>query len=505
MAVQTDVNKSLAIYNRLKDIRDNKTVSFHMPGHKNGKIFDRLGYSDIMKELYKLDTTEIIGTDNLHSPKDVIKFSQDNIKNILYPQLDCDVKMLVNGSTCGIEAAIMTVCKSKDKIILNRGCHQSAYNGCVLSDAIPIFVKEYVDYDNNIFLGARQEDYIDAIENNKDAKAVVITRPTYYGMSFEIDEIIKKAHEHNMVVIVDEAHGAHFGLNEEFPKLALYYGADVVIQSCHKTLPAFTQSSIMILNNENNLVDRAKLDRILNMTESSSPSYVMMMSIEICYDIYKKHGRVLMLELLDEIKRFKKCLKNYKVFKTDDPTKIFINTIDKGINGYDFAKVLRYRYNIQVELSNYCGVLLLCTIGNDETDFEAILDALGEISDKKLFGLNLNFFDDVDDANRKKKNDRIKRLTTSKKIDLKLPYDIPKMMYEPSVAYNMETESIDLKEACGRVGGEFVIPYPPGVCLLSPGEVISQDVLDYLEQAREMSIDINGMESLEFNKIKVIK
>lgn len=562
-----------SIYNRLREIKESEIVSFHMPGHKYGTIFEKLGYGDIMKSLYTLDTTEIIGTDNLHNPKGVILQSQENVRKILFPNYDdIEIRYLVNGSTCGIQAAIMTACRPKDKIIINRACHQSAYNGCILADARPIFVNERVNKENNIFLGADTSDYIDQIEKNKDAKAVLITRPTYHGMSFEILDIIKKAHEYNMLVIVDEAHGAHFGLNPKFPKSAIEYGADMVVQSIHKSLPAITQCSMLILNDNiidkayisesektinyssesfkkhiekynkkelyyrgsspelgsknkeyleeidivedieehrkslhRNLIDKNRLNRVLAMMESSSPSYVMMMSIEIAFDIYKVHGKSLMKELLNNIDEFKKEMKSYDIFETSDPTKIFINTINKGINGYDFAKVLRYRYNIQVELANYSGILMLSSISNDKSDFDKMILALEEIRKKKLFGLNLDFFDDMDDATIKNKNDDIKRMTTSKQVKVDLPTSIPKAEIAPKEAFNMETEDIVVDESLGRICGEFVIPYPPGVCLVAPGEVIEKEVIEFIKSANKMDVDINGMESAEFNYIKVVK
>ena len=500
------VNKKLdlPIYNKLKEIRDSRVVSFHMPGHKYGRIYDELGYSHIMRELYLLDTTEIIGTDNLHNPKGIIKKSQDNIKDIVFPNIDCEIRILVNGSTCGIEAAIMSSLKEGDEIIVNRACHQSTYNGILLAKAKPIYVKDYIDEENNIILGAREEDYIEAIENNTKAKAIFITRPTYHGMVFEIENLVKKAHENNMIVIVDEAHGAHFGLNEKFPTSAVLLGADIVIQSCHKTLPSFTQSSIMIVNNKNENLDLSRLNQMLNMTESSSPSYIMMMGVEICYDIYKKYGRVKTLKLLDDINRFKKSIKGYEIFETSDPTKIFINTIKNGINGYDFAKVLRYRYNIQVELSNYCGILMLCSIANDENDFEEMITALNEIRNKKLFGLNMDFFDDIEDANKKKINDNIKKVKSSRNIDFKIPYNIPKMKYKPHIAIDMETELISIEESIGRSSGDFVIPYPPGVCILSPGEIITEEIISYLKKAIEGNVDINGIDNIGEKMIRVI-
>lgn len=493
---------STPIYDRLKSIYDNEVVSFHMPGHKYGRLFERLGYDKKLDNFFKLDTTEIYGTDDLHEPKDVIKKSQEIAKNILFPEVDAGLNFLVNGTTSGIEAAILSCVGAGEKIILNRFCHKSAYNSCVISKAIPVFVKEEIDYENSVIKGASISDYMEKIEENKDAKAVFITRPTYYGMVFEIEEIIKLAHSYGMVVIVDEAHGSHFGLNEKLPDSALNFGADIVIMSIHKTLPSITQSSIIVY--QGNLVDTSRLKYYLNVFQSSSPSYIMMMSLELAFEIYKVHGKELMDELINNIYRFKRRIRNYRIFETDDITKIFINTIEKGINGYDFAKILRHQYNIQVEMSNYCGVLLLCSIGNSSEDFDKMREAMEDISKKRIFGIEQDFFEDEFEKDVNKKSDGLKSLSNSRKISLRLPSIIPKMEIIPSKAMEIKTERVVLDEAVGRICGEFVIPYPPGVCLIGPGEVVSAEIIDFIKSAKKSRIDINGMESEKFDYIRVL-
>lgn len=499
----------MAIYNKLSYIHKSELISFHMPGHKYGRIFEKLGYDKYMDKLYKLDTTEILGTDNLHNAKGIIKISQENIKNILfagmnqYDKDNLDLVYLVNGSSCGIEAAIMTACKSRTSIIINRGCHQSAYNACMLGRIEPIFVAEQINEENNVLMGASNQDYIEAIKSNPHASAVFITRPTYYGMSQDIDELVSFAHENNMMVIVDEAHGAHFGLSHLLPKSAVYSGADMVIQSVHKTLPSITQTSIMIYRKST--VDKSRLSSILSMVETSSPSYMMMMSIEICFDIYEKKGLVLMQNLINNIYIFRRDLKDYKVFPTSDPTKIFVNTIEKGINGYDFAKVLRYRYNIQVELANYNGVLFLATIANTKSDFDKTLFAMEDILEKKLFGALVDFNEDSQEVLKQSKTGSIGSIYRSEAIEIDLPVGIPPRKMSLDKAFDSDKEDIKIEDALNRISGEFVIPYPPGIAVLAPGEVIDQELIDFLVEARKLKIDINGLESQSFNTIKLVK
>lgn len=506
------------IYDAVKKIRQENIVSFHMPGHKYGRLPRKIEYQEFFSDIYEFDTTEIYGTDNLHNPKGIIKQSQINSRKILFPESDnYDLIYLVNGSTCGIESSIFCSVKKGDKIILNRGCHQSVYNSCLVSDLKPIFVRENISKEG-VFIGVEEREYIEAIENNKDASVVIITRPTYYGMVFDVENIIAKAHEYGMRVIVDEAHGAHFNLHDIFPKSSVYFGADFVIQSLHKTLPCFTQASVLLVNRDRiNRNEMGKLSSSLNIFESSSPSYLLMSSIEICVEQTEKFGKKLMEDLLNNIYIFKRKVKNYKIFDTSDPTKIFINTIDKGINGHDFAKLLRYKYNIQVEMSNYSGILMLCSICNVKTDFDLMYDAMNDIVEKNMFTLNSDdnyeydgFFgydekvnyDSLEDKSGS--DDDIKSLKKSKKIDLDFPSAIPNRRLSPRDAFDATKVSIDIEKSVGKVCGEFIIPYPPGVCIIAPGEIVSEEIVDFIVKAREINMEINGMLSGDFSKIQIV-
>ena len=380
-----------SILNQLGEIVNNNLVSFHVPGHKLGKIYDRLGYSNILESLYKMDTTEILGTDNLHSPEGIIKESQEraarvfNSKNTYY---------LVNGSTCGIQAAIMSVCNPKDKIIVNRDCHQSVINTLILGDIEPAYIYPQIDNKTNILMGIKIEDAIDTIDKNLDAKAILLTYPTYYGKVYDLKTICNYAHSKGMIVIVDEAHGAHLGLSDKLPMTALEQGADIVVQSTHKTLPSFTQSSMVHIQGER--VNQERLTSILRMIESSSPSYMLMSSLELAVDIYETKGKDLMDELLDNIDIFKKNMEKYKninIYNDNDRTKIFISSKELGMTGYELDEMLRMNYNVQVELSNYYGILLICTIGNDRGDFKSLEYALADISLNHISNKNIGYID----------------------------------------------------------------------------------------------------------------
>ena len=477
------------INNKLQNIVNDDLISFHMPGHKKGKIYDKLGYGDLVKNLYKMDTTEIIETDNLHSPEGIIKDSQERASKIFRSEKSY---YLVNGSTCGIQAAILSTCSPGEKILVNRDCHQSAINAFILGDINPIYIKGSICEDTYTIKGVNEQDVLDAIDNNSDIKVLMLTYPSYYGMVFDLEKICTYAHEKGIVVIVDEAHGAHLGLSDKLPKSALEQGADIVIQSIHKTLPSFTQSSIIHVQGD--LIDKKNLERFLKIVQSSSPSYVMMASLEIAIDIYDRYGKDLMQGLLSNIDDFEKDLSEIngvKVLKGHDKTKVFVSLKDLGINGYDLEETLRYKYNIQVELSNYYGVLLICTIGNEKDDFDKFLCAIKSI---------------VEDLSGDKNNDLDKSEdNVTKLMKLNYPDLIPQKIISPREAFYSDKKAVLLKESIGKISGEYIIPYPPGISLTSPGEIITQEVIDCILACKQYGMHVSGLKDSSLEIIEIIE
>lgn len=463
------------IINELSEIVDKDLISFHVPGHKLGKIYDRLGYTPILEKMYKMDTTEIIGTDNLHLPEGIIRKSQQRASEAFKSDY---TYYLINGTTCGIQASIMAICYPKDKLIVNRDCHQSVINGCILGDIKPVYINSNINKENNIINGVNINEVINVINSNLDAKAILLTYPTYYGCTYDLKTICDYAHNKNMVVIIDEAHGAHLGLSDELPQTALEQGADIVIQSTHKTLPSFTQSSM--IHTKGSRVDNNRLEVNLRMIQSSSPSYTLMASLELAVDIYINSGKELMNELIFNIYKFKDNIKSkipINIYNDYDKTKIFIESKKLGLTGYKLEEVLRYKYNIQVELSNYYGILLICTIGNISKDFDILEKALIDIYNKC--------------------NDEIYI------EEIIYPKDIPIQALTPREAFYKPKKSVKIYESVGKISGEYIIPYPPGISLLSPGEIISKDIIDYILYCSKKGMSVNGIKdsSLEFIQI----
>ncbi|MDU4935067.1 MAG: aminotransferase class I/II-fold pyridoxal phosphate-dependent enzyme [Peptostreptococcaceae bacterium] len=468
---------SKLIIEELNNIVDNKLISFHVPGHKLGKIYDKLNYTNTLNKIYSMDTTEIPGTDNLHSPEGIIKESQERASEVFKSD---ETYYLINGSTCGIQAAIMALCPPKSKIIANRDCHQSVINACILGDIDPVYINSEIDKNTNILKGINIDDAIKVIDSNLDAKAIILTYPTYYGMTYDLKRVCDYAHSKDIAVIVDEAHGAHLGLSEELPKTALEQGADIVIQSTHKTLPSFTQSSMIHIQGDR--VNKEQLVSILKIIESSSPSYMLMASLEIAVDIYNKYGTKLMDELLNNIDKLKNSFKEnngIEFYDTDDKTKIFISTINMGLIGYELETILREEYNIQVELSNYYGSLLICTIGNDNDDFKSLETALNEISEKYRTNRNIE--------------------------KIEYPNNIPVKKLTPREAFYKEKKSVKIYESVGKICGEYIIPYPPGISLTSPGEVITKEIIDYILFCKEKGMNVSGLKDYSLGQIQIIE
>lgn len=464
------------ILEKLKELRDDNLVSFHVPGHKAGKVFKRLGYEDVMKQIYTLDTTEIEGTDNLHNAKEIIKNSQNRAAKVFNSDKTI---YLVNGTTCGVEASIMAVCDPKSKIIVNRDCHQSVINACILGDIEPVYIQSKICKKTNIIMGIDVEDAKSVIDDNLDAKAIVLTYPTYYGKTYDLKTICDYAHDKNMIVIIDEAHGSHLQLSNELPPSAIYQGADIIIQSTHKTLPAFTQSSMLHI--KGNRVDENKIKSMLRFLESSSPSYLLLTSLELSVDIYDKYGKELMKELIINIEDFKNKFKDNEDIIIDnnmDKTKIFISLKNLGITGYDLDNILREKYNIQVELSNYYGVLLICTIGNEKEDFIKLEKALYDLLSKSNKEIILD--------------------------DINYPENIPHKKLNPRQAFYSNKKSVKLEDSIGKVSGEYIIPYPPGISLISPGEIITQEIITYIQQGIKNGMIVSGIKDVNLEYIDII-
>ncbi|TCO71015.1 aminotransferase class I/II-fold pyridoxal phosphate-dependent enzyme [Marinisporobacter balticus] len=476
------------IFKKLTKLSQDHIVSFHVPGHKNGNIYKKYKNHYLNNELLCFDVTEIQGTDNLHAPVGMIKNAQDRAAKFFKVE---HTFFLINGTTAGNISALMAVANPNEKIIVQRDCHKSIMNGLILGGLIPVYITPEVSMKNNIPMGLKPESVEEAILKNPDAKAVVLTYPNYYGICSDVEKIANIVHKYEKILIIDEAHGSHFILSEDLPITSIEAGADIVIQSTHKTLSSFTQSSMLHMNG--NRVDIDRLRFMLTMHQSSSPSYLLMASLDEARAIAQKDGKQLMKNLLEHIDDFhekisyiegvkiinKRFIGKYGVHDMDK-TRLVIDMTDLGIRGIQLEELLRKNHHIQMEMSDINNIVAVCTIGNAGNDFKKLLIALK----------------DIQRENKK----------SYKKIAMPpFLYTTPKMNITPREAVFRKKIEIDFEKSAGKISGEYIVPYPPGMPILCPGEEITEEMIVYIKYLKAMGINIIGSHDSRLKKINVIK
>ena len=450
---------------KLRNYADTDTYPFHMPGHKRNM--------DGFENPYNIDITEITGFDDLHHADGIIKEAQQRAAK-LYGADRC--YYLVNGSTCGILSAISATTKKGDKIIVARNCHKSVYHALYLRELQPVYVYPEVS-DYNIQGQIRKEDIQEILEQNTYIKAVIITSPTYDGVVSDIAEIAKLVHAYNIPLIVDEAHGAHFGLDESMPQNAINLGADCVIVSIHKTLPAFTQTALLLVNEGK--ADCQKIEEFLDIYETSSPSYILMAGIEKCIRIMTENSKELFAVLNQNLDGFYKKMqalqKLHVLIEEDfkdkafefDRTKILISTENTDITGHQLKEILTDRYQIELEMSCENYALAIATVMDEQDGFRRLAEALIEIDSN---------------CNIQKTSCSIREIYTK-----------PERKYEIHEIDNFSKEKVSLQQAEGKISSEYIYFYPPGIPILVPGERINIQNIKAIEEAIAQGIEVYGL------------
>lgn len=467
---QCDTDMSLA--KRLEKHNEEGVLPFHMPGHK------RKGYEHL-QGVDKIDITEIDGFDNLHDASGVI-LQAENLSSKVFG-VKCS-RFLVNGSTAGILAGIRSICKEGDTILVARNCHKSVFNALELARLCPVYVMPQI-FDN--FFGAVTPRSVqEAFDNNPNIKAVVLTSPTYEGVISDIKGIADICHEHNAVLFVDEAHGAHLSF-ADFEKSARQLGADLVVNSLHKTLASLTQTAILHVCSDS--IDLPTLDKNLAVFQTSSPSYVLMASIDGCVRQISSDANDMeeWNNALDETRVRLANLKNLKLFapKTSekafayDKSKLVILCDEVGISGVELKSVLREKYNIELEMAGVNYAIAMSGIGDSKESFARLERALFEID------------------NTLEKADK-KQLI---KID-----NIAKKHFEPYQTNTLSCEYVDFDKSVGRVSAENIWAYPPGCPVIIKGEEITKQALDCIKKMSDAGVSISSEMRKMPSKVMVI-
>ena len=448
-------------------------LPMHMPGHK------RRGSR--IQDPCAIDITEIPGFDDLHHAEGILLEAQKRAAELYHSE---ETHYLINGSTAGILAAVSGCTSFGGKILMARNCHRSVYHGVLLRGLESSYLYPHSTGDMGINGVILPEDVEKRLEEDAEIQAVVITSPTYDGVVPRVGQIAEIVHAHGIPLIVDEAHGAHFPFSEELPEDSVSCGADVVIHSLHKTLPSLTQTALIHLNGPR--ICREKIRKYLTVYQTSSPSYVLMAGIDECVSWIRSH-REKMDFFLKEIRVFRDGLSGMKRLKLlhipgMDPSRILISVRGAGLSGMELSEMLREHFHIQVEMACSTYVCAITTVWDTGEDLERLKTALLEID-----RMQTEHMFDSSSGKRSGCSDEV--LVTEHVCTL-------------LEAEDRDTEYVDLKDSVGRISGDFVVLYPPGIPILAPGEIITSGIGKRLGQYAEARLEVHGM---EHGQIQVLK
>lgn len=473
------------VYEALQEFRRNKVVPFDVPGHKRGRGNPEL-VSLLGKQCVELDVNSMKPLDNLCHPISVIKEAENLAADAFGA---AHAFLMVGGTTSAVQTMVLTACKSGEKIILPRNVHRSVINALVINGATPIYVNPETDSRLGIALGMKISQVERAIEENPDAVAILVNNPTYYGICSNLESIVKLAHENDMMVLVDEAHGTHFYFGDDMPITAMAAGADMSSVSMHKSGGSLTQSSFLLTGPN---VSAGYVRQVINLTQTTSASYLLISSLDVSRRNLALRGKELFAEVLKladyarkEINKiggyyaYGKELINGDSIYDFDATKLTVYTLDVGLAGIEVYDLLRDEYDIQLELGDMGNILAYISIGDRIREVERFVSALYDI--KRLYSKDrAGLFDHE--------------------------YINPSVVMTPQEAfYAPKEEMIPIRETNGRICTEFLMCYPPGIPILAPGERITQEIIDYILYAKEKGCQLTGPEDEKVECLNVIK
>lgn len=473
------------VFDAAKQYMQDKVLPFHVPGHKQGKGLPEL-LSFVGENTLGIDLTCLPDTDNICNPKGVIAEAQSLAAEAFGAR---DAFFLVNGTTSGIQAMIMSTCKPGEKLILPRNAHKSAFGGLILSGATPVYVRPEMDLEYGISMGVSLDSLEFALREHPDAKGIFIINPNYYGTASDLKGIVELAHAYQVPVLVDEAHGAHLHLSDDLPLSAMEAGADISASSTHKLLGSMGQSSMLLMKSD--LINTNRVKSTLNITQTTSPSYVLMSSLDLARKQMAVSGKELLakvLRLAHWARREMQQIPGIKVFepkgnipgcKSYDITKLTINVQELGLSGYEMERILRNSFKIQVELADLYNVIFLLTLADDQKTLEYLLESCRKIAAKREI---------------------------EKIIRVAPPWPaIPPVSVSPRDAIYGDTKVMPLAEAIGEVSAEIIMAYPPGIPLVCPGEYITGEMVEYVQVLKHENAELQGTEDPKLERIKVLK
>lgn len=478
-----DQNKT-PIYTALQNFKKMRVVPFDVPGHKRGRgnaeLTDFLG-----QQCMDVDVNSMKPLDNLCHPVSVIKEAEEIAAEAFGA---ANAFFMVGGTTSAVQSMLMYACKSGDKIIMPRNVHRSAINALILCDAIPVYVNPDVNNQLGIALGMSVAQVEKAIEENTDAKAVLINNPTYYGICSDLRKITQLAHSKGMLVLVDEAHGTHFYFGDDFPVTAMAAGADIASVSMHKSGGSLTQSSFLLMGKR---INSDYMRQVINLTQTTSASYLLLTSLDLSRKRLAIYGKEIFqktVELAEYARSEINSIGGYYAYSRElingdsifdfDISKLSVHTLPIGLAGIEVYDLLRDEYDIQIEFGDIGNILAYISVGDRMRDIERLISALSEIK---------------------------RRFSKPSSGMLSQEYINPIVAETPRKAFYADKISIPIDKAAGHICSEFVMCYPPGIPILAPGELITEDIIQYIKYAKEKGCSMTGTEDINIERLNVLK
>jgi arginine/lysine/ornithine decarboxylase len=480
------------MYKHLIEYTEKNRYALHMPGHKRNPEFQ-------MANPYGIDMTEVDGMDNLHHPEEMIRDSMNRIKRRYKTE---ESYFLVGGSTCGILAAVSACCRKGSAVLVDRGCHRSVYHALYLLGLKPVYLLPEIEKKHGFSLGISVEEVQKKMSGcGQKISAAVLTSPTYEGIVSDVRAIAELLHKEEIPLIVDEAHGAHFpwmyGKVDGMPESAVSQGADLVVQSVHKTLPALTQTALLHVCTRRVLPE--KIEWYLNIYETSSPSYVLLASLDQCMNYLSHKGNEAFAHYGEMLADFRQRASDWQVLKLweyplKEPSKLVISTgIERAgekaavLTGPELADILRKKYGFEVEMEAATYILAMTSVADTRAGLMRFADALEELDSALAKKMEVRAADASDMPN-----------------GAVLPEE-PEVCMDAYEAANEETESVLISESSGRISAEYVMVYPPGIPFLVPGEKVTGTVIKKIAEAKEKKLHLLGLADKQAMKIRVLK
>ena len=482
----------------LLDYVDGGVIPFHTPGHKQGIGMERAFRDFVGDNVLAIDLTQIRGLDDLLQPEEALVEAQELAAACFGAE---QTMFLINGSTSGNQCMMMAALNPGDKIAIPRNSHKSAMGGLIMSGATPVWMRPEVDEALHMDHTVTPETVRETLEREGDVKAVYVVTPTYYGVAADLEGIANVAHAFNVPLLVDEAWGPHFHFHPALPPSAMQAGADIAINSTHKMLGSMSQTAMIHVQGNRIKLDRLKA--VYKLFLSTSPNLVLVASLDVARRQMALEGPALLsrtIEIAQDARRRLNDIPGVYCFGEElegrpgvfdlDPTKITVTVKNLGYTGYEAEEILRRRYNVQVELADLFNVVALYTIGTTQDASDALVYGVQELAREDR---PVDIFSPSGVLDR-----RVKSGT------YKLP-SIPPIRLVPRDAFLASTEFVPFKSSAGRICAEVITPYPPGIPVISPGEEITQEIVDYLQLEKRAGVKMQGPYDDELKFIRVVR